>query len=524
MAKHVDRMWLAGAQIKVRRHDGLTHEAAVVMHGLGEVIFGSSNWVPATPAGYADDHNYFYNPGLGKPWFFQWFADQFEDKWNNTANFVPFQPLPPDSPSYSSPVNLAADVAASATLTWDGGPWAHLFDIYFGTTPNPPLLASNRELGSPEPGERETYAVSGLLPGTTYYWRIVGKTWAQLGRSGPTWSFTTAGAPPAEVPPGPTPYPGAPASIPGTIEAENFDMGGLSVAHYDATTGNSGGAYRSTEVDIEPTRDSGGGHNVGWTRAGEWLKYTVNVGATGTYALETRVAALGAGARFHVEVDGIDRTGPIEVPDTGAWQTWRTLTTNSILLAAGRRVIRVVFDSTGSAGGSGNYNWFRFVASAAYGGTPAAVPGIVQAENFDAGAQGTAYYDVSPGNTGGAYRTTDADIAPTADPLNGDYYLGWARVGEWLNYTVNVRETRTYTLSVRLANLGSGATFRIEVDGVDRTGPVVVPNTGGWDLWQTIPVTLTGPLAQGLHVVRVVMLTRNSENSGVGNYGYLSFQ
>jgi hypothetical protein len=77
-------------------------------------------------------------------------------------------------------------------------------------------------------------------------------------------------------------------------------------------------------------------------------------------------------------------------------------------------------------------------------------------------------------------------------------------------------------LKVRVANVGSGATFRVEVDGVDRTGAVPVPDTGGWDTWQT--VTLTGiPLVKGESVVRLVMVTRNAENSGVGNFSWLYF-
>jgi phosphatidylserine/phosphatidylglycerophosphate/cardiolipin synthase-like enzyme len=536
MAKYVDRMWAAGVQIKVRQHEGLTHEASVIMHGLGEVIFGSSNWTPVSSDGYSDEHNYFYNPGLGKPWFFEWFADQFENKWQNTANYIPFQPLPPGSPSYTSPANLTPGVSSSATLTWDGGPWGHLYDIYLGTTPAPPLLVSNQELGSPDAGKLETYTVTSLLPGTTYYWRIVGKTWAQLANSGPTWSFTTAGTPPSGggTPTGGTPYLGTPVAIPGTFQAENFDAGGQFVAHYDATAGNSGGAYRSTEVDIEPAGDSGGGHNVGWTRAGEWLKYSVNVAATGSYRLETRVANLGTGARLHIEVDGVDRTGPIAVPDTGGWQAWTTITTPGISLTAGQRIVRVVFDSAGSGGGAGNYNWFRFVEGTLtspvtptptpFGGTPAVLPGVVQAEHFDDGGQGLAYYDASAGNSGSVYRNTDVDIAAGSDSLSPGHYVGWTRAGEWLQYTVNVTQARAYALSVRVANLGSGATFRVEVDGVDVTGPVQVPNTGGWDLWQTLPVTLTAPLSQGQRVIRLVMLTRNGENSGVGNYGYLSFQ
>jgi hypothetical protein len=193
-AKHVDRMWLAGVQIRHRQHAGLMHQGSVVMHGLGEVIFGSSNWTSASGM-RQDEHNYFYNPGLGKPWFFQWFARQFEDKWNDTVNYVPFQPLPPTNPTYYSPVSGATGQASSVTLTWDGGTWAHLYDIYLGTSPDPPLLVANLELGSPVQGQRETYALTNLRPGTTYYWRVVSKTWAQLPNSGAVWSFTTSGSP-----------------------------------------------------------------------------------------------------------------------------------------------------------------------------------------------------------------------------------------------------------------------------------------------------------------------------------------
>jgi phosphatidylserine/phosphatidylglycerophosphate/cardiolipin synthase-like enzyme len=200
-SKHVDRMYMGGVQIRHRQHEGLMHHASVVMHGLGEVIFGSSNWTTASAA-YQDEHNFFYDPSLGKPWFFQWFADQFERKWNDTAGFADFQPLPPGPQVYLRPANGATGLSSSVTLRWDGGAWAHLYDIYFGTDPNPPLIASDRELGSPVDGRVEEFTVSNLLPGTTYYWRIVGKTWAQMARSGPTWSFTTEGDGPVTVSPG----------------------------------------------------------------------------------------------------------------------------------------------------------------------------------------------------------------------------------------------------------------------------------------------------------------------------------
>ena len=65
--------------------------------------------------------------------------------------------------------------------------------------------------------------------------------------------------------------------VPGSIQAEDFDIGGEGVAYHDTDAVNSGGVYRSTGVDVQATGDSGGGYNVGWVKAGEWLTYTVNV-------------------------------------------------------------------------------------------------------------------------------------------------------------------------------------------------------------------------------------------------------
>ena len=189
---NIDRMYMAGVQIKQRTHAGLMHQKSVILYGLGEVIFGSSNWTSASANSQAE-HNMFYNPTLNKPWFFQWFVDQFERKWNDTANFGDFTPLPPTTPVNLSPATGQLGIGTSVTLKWEGGNWAHLYDIYFGTDPNPPLLASDVATGSPVNGTNETYVVPNLVPGTVYYWRVVGKTMANLGKSGPVWSFTTGG-------------------------------------------------------------------------------------------------------------------------------------------------------------------------------------------------------------------------------------------------------------------------------------------------------------------------------------------
>jgi hypothetical protein len=99
------------------------------------------------------------------------------------------------------------------------------------------------------------------------------------------------------------------------------------------------------------------------TRAGEWLKYSVQVDTAAAYTLDIRVANVGVGGRFHVEVDGVDKTGAIAVPDTSGWQVWQTISAAGIQFAAGPHVIRVVFDVAGTSGGVGNYNWFRVQTS-----------------------------------------------------------------------------------------------------------------------------------------------------------------
>jgi hypothetical protein len=168
----------------------------------------------------------------------------------------------------------------------------------------------------------------------------------------------TASAPaPAPAPTGSTPYTGTPVALPGTVQFENYDAGGSGIAFYDTTSGNTGNVYRSNNVDIQATTDSGGGYHLGWVKASEWLNYTVSIGETRTYAIDVRVASNGAGGTFHIEVDGVNKTGPITIPDTGGWLTWRTITTSGVSLTSGTHVFRVVMDTNGANGWVGNLNW-----------------------------------------------------------------------------------------------------------------------------------------------------------------------
>ncbi|MEW6127530.1 MAG: IPT/TIG domain-containing protein [Acidobacteriota bacterium] len=193
---NVDQMYLAGVQVKHRKHLGLNHQKTVLLYGQGLTIFGSSNWTGPS-SNYQQEHNYF----TVKPWFFNFFVNEFERKWNSDIEMEPFVPLPPDAPTSRVPANGATDQPTSLALRWEGGYWAHKYDIYFGTNATPPLIAADVQTGSPGPGTAETFTVSGLAPGVTYYWRVVGKTMANRTAGSTVISFITAsGSPPANPP------------------------------------------------------------------------------------------------------------------------------------------------------------------------------------------------------------------------------------------------------------------------------------------------------------------------------------
>ena len=143
-----------------------------------------------------------------------------------------------------------------------------------------------------------------------------------------------------------SPYGGTPSTVPGTIEAEDYDLGGEGHAYHDSDPQNTGGLYRPDDgVDIESCSDSGGGFDVGWIQAGEWMQYTVNVGDSGTYQIGARVASASTGGALHFEVDGTDVTGSMTVQNTGGWQNWVTVQSGSFSLSAGKHVIKFVVNS-----------------------------------------------------------------------------------------------------------------------------------------------------------------------------------
>jgi fibronectin type 3 domain-containing protein len=162
-----------------------------------------------------------------------------------------------------------------------------------------------------------------------------------------------------------TAFDGLAASISAPIQAENFDQGGQTVAWYaNGRTTNPAGLwmYRNSGVGVQPCSDVSGGYDVGYTAAGQWLDYSINVAQAGNYLIDFRLASnQTTGGTFHVEMDGVTVTGTLAAPNTGDWQTYQTIASGGVHFTSGQHLVRLVMDSTGNGGAVANFNWFQFV-------------------------------------------------------------------------------------------------------------------------------------------------------------------
>jgi len=153
------------------------------------------------------------------------------------------------------------------------------------------------------------------------------------------------------------------------------------------------------------------------------------------------------------------------------------------------------------------------VANTPFGGTPAAIPGRIEAENYDNGGPGIAYSDADAVNSGGYRPEEGVDAEPCGE---GGYDVGYIAAGEWIKYTVNVNTAGVYTLQIRLASPYTDKKLHVELDGVNISGTVSVPTTGNWQGYQTVSIT-TPSLTTGRKTLRIVMDTDGF------NINYLEF-
>jgi len=361
-----------------------------------------------------------------------------------------------------------------------------------------------------------------------------------------------------------TPYLGSPVALPGTIQAENFDLGGEGVGFHETTTGNQGGYAYRTDQASSGNVDIANNCNVcvNYNAPSEWLRYAVSVATAGTYTFNFRHAGPGGGV-FHVETtSGQNLTGAITQPNTGSWDTYATYS-QSVSLPAGNYGIKLVFDSC-SGCDLNNVDWISFTggtgptntptrtntpvaptATPTRTNTPVAPTATPTRTNTPVGPTATftrtptrTNTPVVPTNTPtrtptatatstgsrDAYATIQAEsynaqsgttTETTTDTGGGQDVTNLAN-GDWLQFNnVNFGGTSPINVQARVASGAAGGVsglVEFHLDSV--TGPLLgsfaLSNTGGWQTWTTIPANIGG--ATGTHNLFVVFKSGQPAN------------
>lgn len=133
-----------------------------------------------------------------------------------------------------------------------------------------------------------------------------------------------------------------------------------------------------------------------------------------------------------------------------------------------------------------------------YNGSPASIPGTIEAEEYDFGGQGVAYNDKDEENRGEAFRNDGIDIYKGGS----GFVIGYNQSGEWMNYTVDVKETSRYTVTVSAATDNASASFQLLIDGKEITGEIAAPNTGDFSKFSTV-IARTKEISAGKHTLQL---------------------
>ncbi len=155
--------------------------------------------------------------------------------------------------------------------------------------------------------------------------------------------------------------------FPALVQAEDYDEGGQGVSYSDKDIANQGNVYREDGVDVvglecsdsAATKDCKG-FAVGYTQAGEWMEYSVNVPADAKYFVKANVATASETSSFMLLVDNNAVTDTVVVPKTDStWNVYKEIDVGAVELKQGEHVIRLLI-----TGDYLNIDWIQFADSA----------------------------------------------------------------------------------------------------------------------------------------------------------------
>jgi hypothetical protein len=173
------------------------------------------------------------------------------------------------------------------------------------------------------------------------------------------------------------------------------------------------------------------------------------------------------------------------------------------------------------------------------------IPGRIEFEYYDEGGEGVAYHDFDSTNNGSGklnppngtflneFRMKEGVDISYTKPGNIDdnlfnkvprdmnkLYVGWTKPGEWNNYTVEVKETGRYNMSLLYTSNGDG-TISFDVDGTDATGPLKINSTYDagdtvswrqWHHWNKTDSLGSITMKKGIHLLTLHIVTNGNMN------------
>ena len=140
------------------------------------------------------------------------------------------------------------------------------------------------------------------------------------------------------------------------IEMEDYMQGGDGVGYRDTDNKNDKTGYRTDDAGIVAV---GTGYGIGYTMAGEWFNYSVDVACEGQYSVVARAATGNANTtRFSLSVDNVAGSVAVDVPSTGDWNTYTDVEgTGTLKLSRGKNVVKVNIDENYI-----NVDWIKFTS------------------------------------------------------------------------------------------------------------------------------------------------------------------
>lgn len=162
----------------------------------------------------------------------------------------------------------------------------------------------------------------------------------------------------------------------------------------------------------------------------------------------------------------------------------------------------VMTDTKGKSYNSSKKTFEVKAPQAPYKGIAQELPGVVEMELYDEGGEGMAFHDSDDKDEGKAFRTEDGvDIEEFE---TGKYALGWTANGEWVEYTLDVKYTDSYTWTAYAASGSDGSAFKLYIDDKAISETIKVKNSGDWKTFKEYEGK-TSELEAGKHILKIAI-------------------